>query len=180
MEKNITEAISNEELELAKRFSDDSTWEDAFNDIVKLYQGKILAIANSMLGIGREAEDAAQEVFIKAMRSRKTFVGERIRPWLKAIAHNYCTDIIRKKCRNREVLNETPEMIAVASFESQDQSTELPAWLSKVAPAEREILLLRVVEEMSYAEISQITGMAEGSIRNLVSKCLKKLREEIE
>ncbi len=152
--------------------------ERAFGKLVELFSGKIIRKARFILGSVELAEEAAQDIFLKAHREMHSIRGYRVAPWLYAIAHNHCLDLLRKRNRNPQTVqfservggNPKPEPIP----------EDLGRILGSLTPTERSVLLLRVVEHLDYNEISTITGLAGGTLRNMISKCLRRLREEME
>ena len=143
-----------------------------------MYSGLILQKARLMLGASHgdgAVEDAAQEIMVKAYQNMRTLRGDRVKPWLMSIAHHHCLDAIRRHKRQPKTVKYTEEISTTP--ESPEMSTDL---LAELAPNERSVLLLRVIDRLDYREISVITGLAEGTLRNMVSRVLTKLRREVD
>ena len=125
----------------------------------------------------KRAEDIAQEVFLKAHKEMHNIRGKRVGSWLMAITYNQCMDFLRRKKRVPKEIR-VPENSSIFS-----QNQELPGQsievLNGLTETERSVVFLRVVEQLKFDEIAEITGLAEGSVRNLLSKTLRKLREEV-
>ena len=156
--------------ELARRLREGER--EAFAEMMRLHAGGVLRQARSMLGCGADAEDAAQEVFIKAFRHRQGLRGENIRAWLGTITHRQCLDLLARKGRDPILPGEIPEpgMIRAGSNGAGSAGAGSSAigssgagsatdadeavFLACLTPVEREILLLRLVEELPYREIA--------------------------
>lgn len=173
---NTNPSNSTKDKELIDRLRLDDG--NAFEELVRIYSPKVMQKAYFLTGRMDLAEEAAQEIFLKAFRDMKNIRGERIFPWLSAITYNHCMDILRKKAKTVPAVCLTEEA-SVATNVGQylpDVSIEI---LKGLTPVEKTVVFLRLVENLHYDEISEITGLAVGSMRNTFSKALRKLREEI-
>lgn len=145
-----------------------------FTEVVRRYSRLVLHKARLLLQDSGAAEDAAQEVFIKAFRARHTLRGDRIMAWLNTITYHHCLDVHRRgTCRPQHV-SFSEELAGADDPRLEDPS----ALLQSLNPTERAVVTFRVLDSLDYQEISQITGLAEGTLRNMLSRCLKKLRQE--
>lgn len=132
--------------------------------------------AFAYLGNETMAEDATQEIFYKVWQALPSLESGKVRPWLMAIARNYCCDELRKKKRRSEILRDV-ECYASNIQLSMDGSEDEIEMLCCLPEEIRLPLLLKVVDGMSYKEISQIVNKAEGTLRNLVCKGMKILKK---
>lgn len=149
----------------------------AFYRMVKQHSARVIQKARLLLESQQAAEDAAQEVFLKAFRAMHSVRGPRVWPWLAGITFNHCMDILRERGKNPSTVRFSERL---AKAPAVQPAGEMPEILRGLNPTERTVVFLRIVEEMSYEEIAQVTGLAPGSLRNLLSKCLRSLREEIQ
>ncbi|MEW6708448.1 MAG: sigma-70 family RNA polymerase sigma factor [Candidatus Riflebacteria bacterium] len=151
--------------------------EKAFCRLFHGFSGMVYSITVGLLGDKYAAEDALQEVFVKVFHALPRFQGNKIAPWLGKIAHNHCLDCLRKVGRtDLEILME-PEKLDLM-MEITDSSCELPDFLNSLTLLEREVVILKKVDGLSYKEIADITGRTEGTLRNLVLKVLHFLKGE--
>ncbi|MBF0502166.1 MAG: RNA polymerase sigma factor [Candidatus Riflebacteria bacterium] len=143
----------------------------------------VIRYSTALCGNPEDAKDVAQEVFTKVYVHRNTYQsGMKFRNWLLAITRNSTIDRLRKQ-------NPTPmtdEMLEMnhASHNSCDLKSISPKpddpldLFLRISSENREILLLRVVEGLSYAEISTITGVRPDNLRKIICRTLAKLRSE--
>ena len=139
------------------------------------YASSVIRHSRSLLGSAFDAEDAAQEVFVKAFRFRHSLRGENLRGWLGTITHRECLDRLRGKKRDPLLPGETFNPPDPGKPDETDPDLEL---LTVLTPIEREVLLLRVIEELPFKEVAQMLEMNEGSVRNVYVRATKRLREE--
>jgi RNA polymerase sigma-70 factor (ECF subfamily) len=134
------------------------------------------------------AEDIAQEALLKALRNLDTLRGE-VRPWLLAIVRNAYFDW-RRRADNRSVGGPAAD---VAFAETPDEAQETPeaalvrrgdvaqlrAAIETIPEPFREALVLRDLEEMSYREVSEITGVPLGTVMSRLSRARRMLAERM-
>lgn len=131
------------------------------------------------------AEDVCQEVFIRAWKSLPSFSlqnGGTFQAYLYRIARNLIIDLSRKK--KEFSLESIPEPIiednVQEKIEKEDSMRSLKLSLGKLDEIERQIIILHYLEELSFSEISEVTGMNEGTLRVRSMRILKKLRDMME
>lgn len=174
--------------------------ERAFNELVTAYGRRVSALVLRMLGNRAEAEDLTQEVFVQVFKAIGTFRGEsKLSTWIYRIAVNLCKN--RSKYLRVRHANEQDELEAVAeriplgdAQKSNSAHIERPDEamagrqvekivqdaILKIDPAFRECLILRDVEELSYEEIEQITGLAAGTVKSRIFRARAQLKEIVE
>ena len=129
-----------------------------------------------MLRNKTEAEDAAQEVFIKAYKSLSTFKSQSsFYTWLHSIAAHHCLDLLRKPSRKQESLDALLEKEGPLSEKSIDSGEQLESslgnadlvnrLLSQLPEETRALLLLREVQGLSYLEISSVLNCSLEAVR---------------
>lgn len=124
-----------------------------------------------------EAKDLTQEVLIKVFEALPHYRPTgKFESWVFTIARRFLIDYHRKN---------KIKTLSIDADEVADQTQELTAGSSQVADLisvlpvkKREVIQLRFVEGLSYKEISEITGLVQGSLRNMVSDCVKKMQKE--
>ncbi len=151
---------------------------NAYAELVRAYQAKVLRLCASLLGES-DAEDAAQEIFLKAYRSLASFRKEAsFSTWLYRIASNHCRDLLRKRSRQKtEPLDELPEsLLSSDDPRAQAEKTDLAEQiLLALSPDERLILTLREVQGLSYEEIAEVLSCSLDAVKGR----LKRLREAL-
>jgi RNA polymerase sigma-70 factor (ECF subfamily) len=174
--------------------------EQAFNTLVRAYERRVFALVLRMIGNRAEAEDLAQEVFVQVFKAIGTFRGDsKLSTWIYRIAVNLCKN--RSKYLRVRHAGEQDELEAiaervplgearranVAQIERPDEAMAgkqveriVQDAIAKIDPTFRECLILRDVEELSYEEIEQITGLAAGTVKSRIFRARAQLKEIVE
>jgi RNA polymerase sigma-70 factor (ECF subfamily) len=150
---------------------------EAFAQMMQMFSPAIFRQTYLLLGSAQEAEDACQEVLLKAYLGRKGLRGDRFLPWLSQIARFHCIDCLRKR---KKLPQTAQEILPEAIPEVRTESSQLPEYLEELAETERLVILFRIVDGLGYKEIAEITGLTEGTLRNLFSRTMKTLRHKLE
>ena len=152
---------------------------DAFDRVVRERQARILRTAYRISGDWADAEDVAQEVFVRLHRHSGGFPNEAaLNGWLYRVTVNLCLD----RARSSRPGNELPELHSqgaspeAAAVREQDKR-RLMAALGLLPPRERAAVVLREIEGLSTAEVAAILGSTEGTVRSQISKAVIRLRE---
>jgi len=150
--------------------------ETAFREIVERYACKIYRVSYGILGNRDDANDVAQEVFAKVFSSIHGFAGRSsLDAWIYRIAVNGCYDFLRKKrltiTRSSESLDDAqaPRMEIADWRPTPDRTTMQRDFINKlladVPESDRWLLIAKEVESVSIAELSQMTGLTENTIK---------------
>ena len=150
---------------------------EVFREVVRRFSGRILRQARLLLGSEEAAEDASQEVFIKAFQSMDSIRGANIGAWLARVNYHHCIDVLRR--RNVRPTTVPLPVDDVLQAPSKPFATGEWEFLNTLSAQEHYVINLRFMENLDYQEISEITGLAPGSLRNLFSRSMKKIREEV-
>ncbi len=160
--------------------------EDAFAAIVRLHQRTIYGVAWGLTRNAADADDLSQETFVRAWRALGRFrVGEPLRPWLTRIAVNLAYSLFRRRKRRPETAIEPLEEAGmqwaatddpVAEAEGREQSARLNAALAGLSEDHRTILVLRVVQDLSYEEIAKTLEVPAGTVMSRLSRARAELR----
>ncbi len=163
---------------------------NAFRFLVSKHERLVLHVVGRVVQRQEDVEDICQEVFIKVFRKLKRFKGEsRLSTWIAAIAYNTSISHIRKKIRqNEHSYDEHPILIAAEEddalnqkiVEKEEAKKYLLEMIERLPVNYRTVLTLFHLEEFSYKEIEQITGMPEGTIKSYLSRARKLLKEKLE
>jgi len=168
---------------------DDSAWvsrckagdPDAFEPLVLRHAGRVRRLVWGLLGGRREdAEDAVQEIFLKAYLALPRFREEaRFSTWLYRIAVNHCRDLARRAPPAHVELDEARLEILADERDAgagEDRSLpperreELHRLLGALSERQRRILVLREIEELSYEEIGGILRIPPGTVRSRLNR----------
>lgn len=171
----------------------------AFEELVLRYQRRLVMILEHLVGNHDQAEDLAQEVFLRVYRARGTYKPEaKFSTWLFTIANNVASSAVRTKIRRREV-NVELQQSGVMSVRPMDllvqaSSGQMPArqldkaemrdiiqWaLQSLNERQRMAVLLNKFEGMSYCDIAETMGLSTKAIKSLLSRARVNLREVLE
>jgi RNA polymerase sigma-70 factor (ECF subfamily) len=164
---------------------------EAFEPLVTPYRGQLLALALRLTRNREEALEVAQEALLRAFRSLGRFdVSRSFRNWLFQIAANEARDRYRKKTREHAALPDVAGRTAssatgssVADPEAGHDRRELRAGilrsLTALSPREREVFVLRDLDELDVRETSRVLGCSSQAVRVHLSSARRKLRESI-
>jgi RNA polymerase sigma-70 factor (ECF subfamily) len=191
------EALRDPDVRLMLEVRGDSA--PAFEELMLRFQGRLVTVLEHLVGDRDQAEDLAQEVFLRVYRSRKTYEpGARFSTWLYTIANNVAINALRSRSRRREVNLDArgsgPWGASPLERIVQASSGQMPArQLDKVEvrdivraavgalnDRQRMAVLLSKFEEMSYADIAQSMQMSPQAIKSLLSRARVNLREVLQ
>lgn len=163
--------------------------QSAFERIVDTYQRPVYNLVYRMLGDPTDAEDAAQETFLRAYHRLDSYQPERkFSTWILSIAAHHAIDVLRRRHLNWLSLDglppwrwlaadsADPEASAVRQ-ESQDQVQRL---LSQLPPGYRLVTILHYWYDMSYQEIAAATGLTESAIKSRLHRARLMLAQRLQ
>ncbi len=157
---------------------------EAFSFLVKKYQDMIYGLSLKMLRNAEDAEELAQDTFVKAFRSLSSYKGtSKFSTWLYRIAYNAAISAMRKRkfellSLDEQRISDQEEMKIQQQF-GQIRKEELSSYLQKAIeslPADDQVLVtLFYYEEQSIEEIVQITGLTESNVKVKIHRARKKM-----
>jgi len=159
--------------------------ESAFAELVTRYQSAVYNMASRMLGDPTDAEDAAQEVFVRAWNQLHTFQQDRrFSTWLLSIASHHCIDLLRRRKPSAPlddvalyIESEEPEPDELVL---RDEQRDMVQGLINALPEKyRAVTLLRYYGDMSYDEIAKSTGLSESAVKTQLHRARKMLAERV-
>jgi RNA polymerase sigma-70 factor (ECF subfamily) len=189
MNRRKTEAMSDERLLVQKLQSGDA---DAFRELVETYKQQVYYTAYDLSGNHHDAEDLSQEVFIKAFRGIGRFRSDaRLGSWLHRITMNAYIDSRRKKARKMVTLvdkreeNDFDPLEAATDKRAVDPETSAASVgiaehvdeaLRHLTDQERVVFVMRHYHEMPLKDISRSLKIAEGTVKSLLFRSIRKMR----
>jgi RNA polymerase sigma-70 factor (ECF subfamily) len=173
--------------------------ERAFNELVQAYEQRVFRLLLRMLGRRDEAEDMAQEVFVQVFKAIGTFRGDsRLGTWIYRIAVNLCKN--RMKYLSRRHSGEQDELepaaerlplsegkgVTLGEMSRPDDIVEgfqlervVQVCIAELDPDFREVLVLRDVEDLTYEELCEVTGLAEGTVKSRLHRARGMLKAAV-
>ncbi len=150
----------------------------AFRELLSRYRKPALALAYQMLGDAEDAEDAAQEAFVRVFQAIPQFRGQAaFSTWLYRIVTNTCLGRLRRK-REKVSLERVSEPRSADSPSQQVTDALMTRQvLSMMSPTLQTVLLLRVEGGLSYREIAETLGLPMGTVRSRLSKARTAFRK---
>ncbi|MDH4136899.1 MAG: sigma-70 family RNA polymerase sigma factor [Anaerolineae bacterium] len=159
----------------------------AFARLVEAYQIPVYNLTYRMLGNAKEAEDAAQETFLRAYTRLVTYqTDKKFSSWLLAIASHYCIDLLRRRRFTWLSLDELPFLDQAAAERNQpeeaairrEERDEVRQMLAQLPPQYRAAVILRYWYELSYLEIAEVMGTTESAIKSRLYRAREMLAQQ--
>lgn len=165
----------------------------AFEQLVLAYQKPVYNLALRLVANPDDAFDLTQEAFLRAWRKLDTVRAEEaFSAWLYRLTYNVCLDFLRTSKRRKAVSltvsdEESDVQLDVpdpapdpetAMLRAADQAAVAQA-MNQLAAEYRQILTLRIINDLSYQEIGEILGVAEGTVKSRLSRARQSLRKKL-
>lgn len=156
----------------------------AFSRLVQAYQRPVYNLTYRMLGSSEEAEDAAQETFLRAYSRLSQYDPQmKFSTWVFSIANHHCIDRLRKRRATHISIDDNPVLENLVEDSPQpehqalesEQGAELQALISQLDPDYRTPLVLRYWEELSYEEIAQSMGVTVAAVKSRLFRARQQL-----
>jgi RNA polymerase sigma-70 factor (ECF subfamily) len=144
----------------------------AFEPLVRRHEGRALAVAGAMLGDADEAADAVQDAFVRAYRTLgRLRPGSAFGPWFRTMVWNLCVDRLRSPRRGRQSLDERAldtrlrsEATGAVDLERRELAALVHSALARLSDEHRQVLVLKEMEGLGYAEIAGALGVPQGTV----------------
>jgi RNA polymerase sigma-70 factor (ECF subfamily) len=180
-----------DETELVQLASNGS--EQAFEQLVKLYEKRVYTMALRLVGNPDDAFDISQEAFIRVYRSLSGFKGEaKFSTWIYRIVSNLCIDFNRRSKRINQVSLEYSDdedsfEISIPDdrydpekeLERSEITHAIENALTSLSDEHKQIFILRELNGLTYAEISEIMMLEEGTVKSRLFRAREKLRSAL-
>ena len=151
--------------------------ERAIRWVLGRYRDRVVRLAAHVLHNSREAEDVAQEAFVKAFRQIGQFRGDSgFYAWLYRIVINLCLDRMRRKSMTSEMPLEENVAHFVAVSPDVENRLSVAQVLDSLTPPMRAALVLREVEGLEYAEIADVLNIPVGTVRSRLNTAREQFR----
>jgi RNA polymerase sigma-70 factor (ECF subfamily) len=190
-------ALRDPDIRLMLRVRDDDP--AAFAELVELYQQRLINVMHHLVGNAAEAEDLAQEVFLRVYRTRKKYRPRaKFSTWMFTIANNLANNALRSRRRKPVVplnllrdsgpLGPRPaEQLARdrsgqpgEHMQQQELAAVVQQALETLNERQRAAVVLNKFEDMNYAEIAEIMGLSVKAVKSLLSRARENLRTALE
>lgn len=160
-----------------------SEFEEFIERAVEEHESALIGYARTFVHDLDRARDVVQDTFIRLCKQDPDKVSDRLRSWLFTVCRNRCLDVLRKD-RRIEPIDEVRWEKFAGSEPAPDQQAEdddrlanVMRFMDRLPKNQREVILLKFQQGMSYGEIHNVTGLSEGNIGFLIHTGLRRLRE---
>lgn len=185
-------ALRDPDIRLMLRVRDDDA--QAFGDLVELYQHRLVTVMHHLVGNNEEAEDLAQEVFLRVYRGRKKYHPKaKFSTWLFTIANNLALNVLRTRQRRPTIplnvrdsgpLGPRPAEQLVHDrgdqphqrMQKQELTDVVQQALDTLNERQRVAVVLNKFEDMNYADIAEVMGLTSKAVKSLLSRARENLR----
>jgi RNA polymerase sigma-70 factor (ECF subfamily) len=189
-------ALRDPDIRLMLRVRDDDA--AAFAELVGRFQHRLVAVLHHIAGSPDEAEDLAQEVFLRVYRVRKKYRPKaKFSTWLFTIANNLALNALRDRRRRpvlplevresgplgprpAETLAPTRDDPPAHNLQQQELADVIRRALDDLNERQRVAIVLNKFEDMNYAEIAEVMGLTTKAVKSLLSRARGKLREALQ
>ena len=162
----------------------------AFERLILRYERRVLTLAMKLLGAMDDAQDASQEVFLRAFKYlHRLDTTKPIEPWLMQVTVNVCRNIGRNRQRRRSTFLEIAAPDAACVDESRDpyggiaeEQERQMLWrvLNDLPEKERMAVILRDIDGLSTAEVAEILRSSESTVRSQISRARVRMKDAID
>jgi len=160
---------------------------EAFTGLVDSYKDMVYTVCLRMLHTEADAEEAAQDVFIKAYRSIGSYQAKaKFSTWLYRIAYNNCISVIRKRVKMIDLVDDIPErevdekeMNGLERLSAEERSRYLKMAVESLAETDAVVVTLFYYDQLSLDEIAEVTGLSSSNIRIKLHRSRKKMYQVI-
>ncbi len=157
----------------------------AFTSLVETYQRPVYNLCYRMLGNAEDAEDAAQETFLRAYKSLQRFDNSRpFSTWLLSIAAHYCIDQIRRQRTPIVSIEDlpVPDLPEVgpdieSKLSNKEERTRIRSLLEVLDPTDRAIVVMYYWYDFSYDEISQSLKLTESAVKSRLHRARRSMAQ---
>ncbi len=166
---------------------------DAFDELVRRYEGKIYGLAYRFMGNHADASDLAQDTFIRVYQALAGFRGDAaFSTWIYRIAANICRDELRKRQRRRsvsmdEMIDASPANVPTADGSYSPEETvqryevqrQVQFCLNELSDDHRLVLVMREIQGLSYEEIAGALQCSMGTVKSRISRARSALKDKM-
>jgi RNA polymerase sigma-70 factor, ECF subfamily len=152
----------------------------AFERLVRHYERRVFLTALRVLGSRADAEDAAQEVFLRLHRHLRRISGGDPGPWIYRVTVNVCRDMARARPPAASVEETAAPVDTEREAGLRERRRLLESALAGLPPKQRAALVLRDIEGLSTREVAEALGSSEATVRSQISTARLRVKELLE
>ncbi len=151
---------------------------EAFSRLVDAHYDRCARIAVRIVGNREDAEEALQDAFVRAFNALEDYEErERFSAWLTRIVVNQCRTVLARARRREAIFPDViPEDLPLDTREGDDAWAELEHALARLPVEQREAVVLRYADDLTYHEMARITGASESALKMRIQRAFVRLR----
>ena len=149
-----------------------------FSDAALPHMDDVYTLARYLMRNAADAEDAVQECYLRALRHFDSYRGPAMKPWLLAILRNVCNAEFARRGRGEvptDHAQEEPLAEGMPMWQEQDSAT-IRRLVAELPEPFREAIVLREINDLSYQEIAEVTGVPVGTVMSRLARARVRLR----
>ena len=162
---------------------------EAFEEIIKLYEKKVYNLALRYMKNHDDALDVAQEVFIQVYNNLSMFRGEaQFSTWIYRITYNSCVDMLRKQTKTKKNIaisiddekfyeTQKDKQLLEEEYEKKETLEFVLKAIDTLPKEQRDVVILRYIKDLSYAQIGEILDIAEGTVKSRLNRARWRIKE---
>ncbi len=165
----------------------DKDWEQAFKLLVKDYHQRVYWQIRRMVLIHEDADDIAQNVFIKIYQNLNSFKNEsKLSTWIFRITYNETINFIHKNAKEQNVsfedysMNIADDLSTDEYFTGDEIELKLQKAIASLPEKQRVVFMMKYCDEMKYEQISEISGTSVGALKASYHHAVTKIKEFLE
>ncbi|MDH0675014.1 MULTISPECIES: RNA polymerase sigma factor [Empedobacter] len=165
----------------------DKDWEQAFKLLVKDYHQRVYWQIRRMVLIHEDADDIAQNVFIKIYQNLNSFKNEsKLSTWIFRITYNETINFIHKNAKEQNVsfedysMNIADDLSTDEYFTGDEIELKLQKAIASLPEKQRVVFMMKYYDEMKYEQISEISGTSVGALKASYHHAVTKIKEFLE
>lgn len=151
---------------------------DAFGKLVRRYEDFVFTLIRSLVGPDAQAEDIAQEAFLRAYKGIRRFeLRSSFKTWLYRIAYNTTMSHIQREKRSVDRDSVDPGTRAVEAYGSQSLRTTMERLIGKLRPEHKAVIMLHYYDDLKYEEIAEILDCPLGTVKVRIYRAKHELKK---
>lgn len=155
----------------------------AFGELISQTQSAVYHVCLRMMGEQREAEDMAQEIYLRVYERLQTFDSQRpFLPWIRRVAANYCLNQLSRRLPALSSFDEAYDRAEesagpLAQIEQAEQTRQIRTALLRLSPRQRAVIELRHFQDLRYEEIAQALNLPVSDVKSDLFRARRLLAE---
>lgn len=153
-------------------------------EILNCYEGRLIQYAAKLVGDVEKAQDVVQDTFLQLWKEQRSKIEGYLEQWLFTVCRNKCLDVLKKEKRmfslNTDIdFADTDIKSSSDDIELEETKSGVIAAMQALPANQKEVIRLKFQDELSYKEISKITGLSVSNVGFLIHSGIKLMRTKL-